>query len=117
MGCTMEALTRFLSGLPDVAERHSLYFATFVTATAHGLFWSFMRIDWITHLKVKMRLKAPFGDVSGSKRYWEEDVIDPTFEVTPHGMIQVPAGPGLGYHVHRELIERWTTKKETWRAC
>jgi O-succinylbenzoate synthase len=56
------------------------------------------------------------GDVSASKRYWEEDVVDPPVEVTPHGTIQVPAGPGLGYHVRRDLIDRWTTEKETWRA-
>ncbi len=56
------------------------------------------------------------GDVSASKRYWEEDVIDPPVEVSPRGTIQVPTSPGLGYHVRRELIERWTTEKETWRA-
>jgi len=56
------------------------------------------------------------GDVSASKRYWEEDVIDPPVEVSPRGTIQVPTSPGLGYHVRRDLIERWTTEKETWRA-
>src|SRR6266436_674798 len=30
------------------------------------------------------------GDVSASKRYWEEDVIDPPVEVSPRGTIQVP---------------------------
>src|SRR6267143_1095053 len=56
------------------------------------------------------------GDVSASKRYWEEDVVDPPIEVSPRGTIQVPISPGLGYHVRRDLIERWTTEKETWRA-
>ena len=56
------------------------------------------------------------GDVSASKRYWEEDVIDPPVEVSPRGTIQVPTTPGLGYHVRRDLIERWTVEKETWRA-
>src|ERR1700687_2912808 len=56
------------------------------------------------------------GDVSASKRYWEEDVIDPPVEVSPRGTIQVPTSPGLGYHVRRDLIERWTTEKETWRV-
>ena len=56
------------------------------------------------------------GDVSASKRYWEEDVIDPPVEVSARGTIQVPASPGLGYHVRRDLIERWTIEKETWRA-
>ncbi len=56
------------------------------------------------------------GDVSASKRYWEEDLIDPPVEVTPRGTIPVPTSPGLGYHVRHDLIERWTVEKETWRA-
>jgi O-succinylbenzoate synthase len=56
------------------------------------------------------------GDVSASKRYWEEDVIDPPVEVSPRGTIQVPTSPGLGYHVRHDLIERWTVEKETWRV-
>jgi O-succinylbenzoate synthase len=56
------------------------------------------------------------GDVSASKRYWEEDVIDPPVEVSSHGTIHLPTCPGLGYHVRRDLIDRWTTEKETWRA-
>lgn len=56
------------------------------------------------------------GDVSASKRYWEEDLIDPSVEVSACGTIQVPTTSGLGYHVRRDLIQRWTTEKETWRA-
>ena len=56
------------------------------------------------------------GDVSASKRYWEEDVIDPPVEVGARGTIRVPTTPGLGYHVRRDLIERWTVEKETWRT-
>jgi O-succinylbenzoate synthase len=56
------------------------------------------------------------GDVSASKRYWEEDVIDPPVEVSADGTIQVPTSPGFGYHVRRDLIERWTIEKEIWRA-
>jgi o-succinylbenzoate synthase len=56
------------------------------------------------------------GDVSASKRYWVEDIIEPEVEVSPQGTIRIPDRPGLGYHVRRELIERWTIEKETWRA-
>lgn len=56
------------------------------------------------------------GDVSASKRYWEEDVIDPPVEVSRRGTIQVPVTAGLGYRVRRDLIDRWTVEKETWRA-
>ncbi len=56
------------------------------------------------------------GDVSASRRYWEHDIIDPPVQVSPKGTIEVPAMPGLGFHVDRERIEHCTTEKETWRA-
>jgi o-succinylbenzoate synthase len=56
------------------------------------------------------------GDISASKRYWAEDLIDPPVEVTAEGTIPMPALPGLGYHVRQDLIERSTIEKETWRA-
>ena len=34
------------------------------------------------------------GDVSASKRYWKEDIIDPEVEVSPDGMIAIGDEPG-----------------------
>jgi O-succinylbenzoate synthase len=56
------------------------------------------------------------GDVSASKRYWKEDIIDPEVEVSPQGMIAISAQPGTGYRVKHDLIERLTVLKETLRA-
>jgi O-succinylbenzoate synthase len=56
------------------------------------------------------------GDVSASKRYWDEDIIEPAVEVTPRGTIQVPKTAGLGYAVRRDLIERRTVRSESFRA-
>jgi O-succinylbenzoate synthase len=56
------------------------------------------------------------GDVSASQRYWVEDLIEPEVTVTAKGTIRVPQSPGLGYQVRRELVERFTSEKETWRA-
>src|SRR5437879_13562772 len=42
------------------------------------------------------------GDVSASQRYWDQDIIEPEVEVTPHGTIRVPTAPGLGYSVNRD---------------
>ena len=52
------------------------------------------------------------GDVTASKRYWAEDLIDPEVTVTPQGTIRVPAGPGIGFEPRRELIEKLTVRKE-----
>jgi O-succinylbenzoate synthase len=56
------------------------------------------------------------GDVSASKRYWKEDIIDPEVEVTSQGTITVRDGPGTGYRVREDLIEKLTVRKETIRA-
>ena len=44
------------------------------------------------------------GDVSASKRYWDEDIIEPAVEVTARGTIRVPTAAGLGYAVRRDRI-------------
>jgi O-succinylbenzoate synthase len=56
------------------------------------------------------------GDVSASKRYWKEDIIDPEVEVSPQGMIAISDKPGTGYRVKTDLIEKFTVRKETLRA-
>ncbi|HKW18716.1 MAG TPA: o-succinylbenzoate synthase [Terriglobales bacterium] len=56
------------------------------------------------------------GDVSASKRYWDEDIIDPEVEVSPRGTIRVPETPGLGYTVKRDFVEHLTVRKKTWKA-
>jgi O-succinylbenzoate synthase len=52
------------------------------------------------------------GDVSASKRYWAEDIIDPEVTVSPQGTIRVPTGPGIGFALRRELVEKLTVRKE-----
>ncbi len=51
------------------------------------------------------------GDVSASKRYWAEDIIEPEVEVTAAGLIEVPDPPGTGYRVREDLIEKLTVRK------
>ena len=56
------------------------------------------------------------GDVSASKRYWKEDIVEPEIEVSPQGMIAIGDTPGTGYRVKPGLIEKLTVRKETLRA-
>jgi len=53
------------------------------------------------------------GDVSASRRYWKQDIIDPEVEVTSRGTIRVPETPGLGFAPNLERIERATVRKES----
>jgi len=66
-------------------------------------------------LSTKENFSLP-GDVSASKRYWKEDIIDPEVEVSLQGMIAIRDQPGTGYRVKVDLIEKLTVRKETLRA-
>lgn len=52
------------------------------------------------------------GDVSASRRYWAEDIVDPEVEVTPQGTIRVPQAPGIGYQPRLDRIESLTQRRE-----
>src|SRR5437868_7183249 len=57
------------------------------------------------------------GDVSASKRYWAEDIIEPEVTVSTKGEIEVPEGIGSGYEVRRDWIEKLTVRQATVRAA
>jgi O-succinylbenzoate synthase len=52
------------------------------------------------------------GDVSASKRYWAEDIIDPEVTVSAQGTIHVPQSAGLGYTPNLQRMEKLTVRKE-----
>jgi len=56
------------------------------------------------------------GDVSASKRYWKEDIIEPEVVVSPQGTITVTDNPGRGYDLRADLIERLTVRKHMLKA-
>jgi O-succinylbenzoate synthase len=53
------------------------------------------------------------GDVSASKRYWKEDVVEPEVEVRKDGMIPISDAPGTGYQVREDLVKKLTVREET----
>lgn len=56
------------------------------------------------------------GDVSASKRYWKEDLVEPEIVVSEQGFIKISDEAGTGYHIMKELIEKLTVRKETLSA-
>jgi O-succinylbenzoate synthase len=57
------------------------------------------------------------GDVSASKRYWTEDIIEPEVTVSSTGEIEVPDGIGSGFVVRRDRIEALTVRRQTMRVA
>ena len=56
------------------------------------------------------------GDVSASRRYWKEDIVEPEVEVRSDGMIPISDAPGTGYRVREDLIQKITVREETFQA-
>ncbi len=50
------------------------------------------------------------GDTSSSSRYFEEDVVAPPLEAV-NGLMPVPAGPGIGVEVRRDVLARFTEEE------
>ena len=55
------------------------------------------------------------GDISGSSRYFERDVIVPPVEVAEDGTVAVPTSPGLGFEVDVAFLESRTESVERLR--
>ncbi len=51
------------------------------------------------------------GDVSASKRYWHEDIIEPEVIVSEKGTIIAPEGAGIGFEVKRERIDKLAVRR------
>ena len=52
------------------------------------------------------------GDVTASRRYWHEDIIEPEVTVSAQGTIRVPTGPGIGFAPRLNRIEQFTVRRE-----
>ncbi|MEO7659252.1 MAG: o-succinylbenzoate synthase, partial [Pyrinomonadaceae bacterium] len=51
------------------------------------------------------------GDVSASKRYWHEDIIEPAVDVSENGTITAPEAPGIGFEVKNRRIDEVATRR------
>jgi o-succinylbenzoate synthase len=53
------------------------------------------------------------GDVSASKRYWRQDIVQPAIEVTSHGTIVLTDDVGFGYALDTKFLGEVTVRAET----
>ena len=65
-------------------------------ASAQGL--HFAMLDWFSYPT----------DIEASTRWYVDDVIAPLIEIDARGYIRLPEGPGTGYNVVREKVERYS---------
>ena len=93
----------------DVAKRHD------VPVWCGGMLESGIGRAHNIALSTLENFRLP-GDVSASKRYWKEDIVEPEVEVRADGMIAINDAAGTGYQVREDLVKQFTVREETFRA-
>jgi O-succinylbenzoate synthase len=53
------------------------------------------------------------GDISASKRYYKQDIVEPEFTVNPDGTMNVPVKPGIGVEVNMNMLDSVTVRTES----
>lgn len=54
------------------------------------------------------------GDISASRRYFARDIIDPEVVLESDGCVRVLEVPGVGQFLDRRMLERVTSRMESW---
>jgi len=52
------------------------------------------------------------GDISASKRYFHEDIVEPEFVINQDSTMNVPQGPGIGVEINENKLKRITVCRE-----
>lgn len=66
------------------------------------------------HLATLPNFKFP-NDLSASKRYYAEDLIEPDIRISSQGTIKVPNSPGIGVSPQENRIKKATLKHEVFK--
>jgi len=56
------------------------------------------------------------GDISASKRYYKQDIVEPEFVVNSDGTMDVPRRPGIGVDVNMKMLDFVTVRSEAFKA-
>jgi len=103
-----------VGGFTEAKKIHDLAAAQNIPVWCGGMLESGIGRSHNIALSSLSNFRLP-GDVSASKRYWKEDIVEPEVEVSGQGTIASQDAPGTGYSVREDLIEKLTVRKETVR--
>jgi O-succinylbenzoate synthase len=101
-----------VGGFTEAIEIHNLCEKNNVPVWCGGMLESGVGRAHNIALSTLENFRLP-GDVSASKRYWKEDIIEPEVKVSAEGLIAISDQPGTGYRVREDLIDKLTVRKQT----
>ena len=103
-----------VGGLTEAKRVHDVCAANNVPVWCGGMLESGVGRAHNIALSTLENFRLP-GDVSASKRYWKQDIIEPEVEVSPQGLIAIGDKAGRGYEVREKLVAELTVREETVR--
>jgi O-succinylbenzoate synthase len=101
-----------VGGLVEARKIHDLCRREGIPVWCGGMLESGIGRAHNLHLASLPNFKLP-SDLSASKRYYKEDLIDPPIELQRDGTIKVPKGLGIGVNPVEERIKRATLREES----
>jgi len=105
-----------VGGFTEAKKIHDLCQANNIPVWCGGMLESGIGRVHNVALSTLQNFRLP-GDVSASKRYWKEDIVEPEVEVSAQGTIAISDAPGTGHRVRQDLIDKLTARKETFRLA
>src|SRR3989440_11251970 len=105
-----------VGGFSEAKKIHDLCLTNNIPVWCGGMLESGIGRAHNVALSALQNFRLP-GDVSASKRYWKEDIVEPEVEVSPQGTIAIGDISGTGYRIREDLIEELTVRKETFRVA
>jgi O-succinylbenzoate synthase len=103
-----------VGGFVETRRIHDLCEAKGVPVWCGGMLESGIGRAHNLHIATLPDFKLP-NDLSASRRYYQEDLIDPFIELSGPGTIRVPDGPGIGVNPVESRIARASLRREVFK--
>lgn len=103
-----------VGGMAETRRIHDFCEAKGIPVWCGGMLESGIGRAHNLHIATLPNFKFPH-DLSASKRYYAQDLIEPPVELGPGGMIKVPDAPGIGVAPQEKRIKKATLKHEVFK--
>lgn len=104
-----------VGGVVEARKIHDFCQAKSIPVWCGGMLESGIGRAHNIHLTTLRNFRFP-NDLSASKRYYVQDLIEPPVDITPQGTIRVPDSPGIGVSVQEKRIRKATLQHEVFRS-
>jgi O-succinylbenzoate synthase len=104
-----------VGGIAEAQKIHDFCEAKNIPVWCGGMLESGIGRAHNIHLATLPNFKLT-NDISASRRYFAQDLIEPPVDITKQGRIKVPEGPGIGVTPIEKRIKKAAQKKEVFTS-